>query len=69
MNSIYVYPNSWFRYTCTHHVNHYPKQTWNTRSASKDTMNAVYKLAKPVVQNVEGRFPVEYPAAADAVQS
>ncbi len=58
-----------FRYTCTHDVNHYPEQTWNTMSASRDTMNAVFKLAKPEVQNAEGMFPLPYPAAADVVHS
>ena len=33
------------------------------------TMNAVFKLAKPAVQNEDGMFPLPYPAAADVVQS
>jgi hypothetical protein len=32
-------------------------------------MNAVFKLAKPEVQNAEGMFPLPYPAAADVVHS
>lgn len=57
------------RYTRTHHVNHYLQQTWNTRSANRDTMNAVFKVEKPAVQNAEGAFPVPYPAAADVVHN
>jgi len=33
------------------------------------TMNAVFKLAKPAVQNEDGMFPLPYPAAADVVHS
>ena len=32
-------------------------------------MNTVYKLAKPVVQNPGGKFPLPYPAVAEVVHS
>jgi hypothetical protein len=32
-------------------------------------MNAAFKLAKPVVQNEDGMFPLPYLAAADVVHS
>ena len=64
MNSIYVY-----RKCSVTHVNHNPEQTWNARSTNTPTMNAVFKLENPDVQNAAGAFPLPYPAAADAVHS
>lgn len=67
MNSIYTCQNS--SDTRVRTRNHYPEQTWNTRSTSTPTMNAVFKLAKPAVQNEDGMFPLPYPAVAEVVHS
>jgi hypothetical protein len=67
MNSIYTCQNSSDTRVRTTLIT--IQQTWNMRSASMPTMNAVFKLAKPAVQNEDGMFPLPYPAAADVVQS
>ena len=47
-----------------------PRRTWKTMSTSKPTMNAAYKLEKPVVQKPSGiDFPLSKPSVTDSVQS
>lgn len=44
--------------------------TWHTRSARRETINAVYRLEKPVVQKVVGSEPEGIiPAVTEPVQS